>query len=106
MIEEEAVPQDKEEAAAMDEVGVLTTTLTTWGQEWCNYNSRYDKSQVEYYNCHKFGHYSRECKAPNNKVEEKANYADQKIEERSTLLLAQNADDGAQENTWFPSYVR
>ncbi|GJX04271.1 ribonuclease H-like domain-containing protein [Tanacetum coccineum] len=32
-----------------------------------NDTARYDKSKVECFNCHKMGHFSRECKAPRNK---------------------------------------
>ncbi|GJT21138.1 hypothetical protein Tco_0891075 [Tanacetum coccineum] len=32
-----------------------------------NDTARYDKSKVEYFNYHKMGHFSRECRAPRNK---------------------------------------
>ncbi|GKE96040.1 putative ribonuclease H-like domain-containing protein [Tanacetum coccineum] len=32
-----------------------------------NDNAGYDKSKMECYNCHKLGHFSRECKAPRSK---------------------------------------
>ncbi|PKA46763.1 hypothetical protein AXF42_Ash015657 [Apostasia shenzhenica] len=56
-----------------------------------SYNSRYDKSHVECYNCHKQDHFSWECKNITNEVEEKANTIEKKQEreEEPTLLLAQ-----------------
>ncbi|GJW06155.1 putative ribonuclease H-like domain-containing protein, partial [Tanacetum coccineum] len=32
-----------------------------------NDTARYDKSKVEYFKCHKMGHFARECKAPRSK---------------------------------------
>ena len=74
---------------------------STQGRRRGKYNSRYDKSSVQCYNCHKFGHYSRKCRAPNNRIKEKTNYTEQKTEECETLLLAQNSDDKGIENTWY-----
>ncbi|KAK9100717.1 hypothetical protein Scep_024147 [Stephania cephalantha] len=62
-------------------------------------NSRYDKSQVRCYNCQKFGHYASECRAPNNKIEEKANYVEEKTDGKETLLLAREESDGGQANS-------
>ena len=61
-------------------------------------NSRHEKSQVEYFNCHKFGHYARECRTPNSRIEEKVNYAEEKREENDTVLLAYNNNNEGQEN--------
>ena len=64
-------------------------------------NSRYDKSQVQCYNCQKFGHYASECRAPNNRVDEKINYVEEKTDEKETLFLAQKEGDCGQTNSWY-----
>ncbi|KAL5565536.1 hypothetical protein UlMin_028700 [Ulmus minor] len=72
---------------------------STRGRGRGNSNSRYDKSQVQCYNCQKFGHYASECRAPNNGVEEKANYMEEKTDDKETLLLARKETDGVQANS-------
>ena len=74
---------------------------STRGRGRGNSNSRYDKSQVRCYNCQKFGHYASECRAPNNRVEEKANYMEEKTDDKETLLLARKETDGVQANSWY-----
>ncbi|XP_015166980.1 uncharacterized protein [Solanum tuberosum] len=60
---------------------------------------RYDKSKIECYNCHKFGHYSWECRS---NVEEKVNIVDNnKDEDKSTLLLALKEEDRDDCNSWY-----
>ncbi|KAE8655864.1 hypothetical protein F3Y22_tig00117016pilonHSYRG00207 [Hibiscus syriacus] len=46
------------------------------------------------------GH-ERECRAPNNKSEEKANYVEEKTDGKETLLLARKETDGGQANSWY-----
>ncbi|KAJ7976200.1 Retrovirus-related Pol polyprotein from transposon TNT 1-94 [Quillaja saponaria] len=54
---------------------------------------RYDKSNVECYNCHKFGHFASKCRNT-NVVEENANLLEYKEEvEEPTLLLAFKGDE-------------
>ncbi|KAE8735609.1 hypothetical protein F3Y22_tig00000340pilonHSYRG00771 [Hibiscus syriacus] len=74
---------------------------STRGRGRINPNSRRDKSQVRCYNCQKFGHYASECRAPNNKIEEKANYVEEKTDGKETLLLARKETDGGQANSWY-----
>ncbi|XP_020688719.2 uncharacterized protein LOC110104092 [Dendrobium catenatum] len=63
---------------------------------------RYDKSQVMCYNCQKFGHYAAECRTPNNnKVEEKANYVEERSQQDGTLLLAYKENEKGGDNTWY-----
>ncbi|KAE8697001.1 hypothetical protein F3Y22_tig00110637pilonHSYRG00668 [Hibiscus syriacus] len=44
---------------------------------------------------------SRECRALNNKIEEKANYVEEKTDGKETLLLARKETDGGQANSWY-----
>ncbi|KAK6128440.1 hypothetical protein DH2020_037808 [Rehmannia glutinosa] len=55
----------------------------TSGRERRNPRTRYEKSQTKCYNCQKFGHYASECRAPKNKVEEKAHYVENKTKKMS-----------------------
>ncbi|KAL5809730.1 hypothetical protein ACOSQ3_030421 [Xanthoceras sorbifolium] len=74
---------------------------STRGRGRGNSNSRYDKSQVQYYNCQKFGHYASECRSPSSKVDERSNYTEVKTEEKETVLLACRDNDGDQKNAWY-----
>ncbi|KAK6133731.1 hypothetical protein DH2020_032442 [Rehmannia glutinosa] len=58
----------------------------TSGRRRSNPRTRYEKSQTKCYNCQKFGHYASECRAPKNKVEEKAHYVENKNEEDVNLF--------------------
>nr|XP_009777909.1 PREDICTED: uncharacterized protein LOC104227368 [Nicotiana sylvestris] len=64
-----------------------------------NNGQRYDKSNIECYNCHKFGYYSWKC---HSNVEEKANLVDDKKDEyESTLLMALKEEDKNDCNSWY-----
>ena len=75
---------------------------STKGRGRCNLRSRYDKSQVQCYNCQKFWRYDSECRAPSTIIDERVNYIEKKNGEDGTLLLACNDTSGDQENTWYP----
>ncbi|KAM1823768.1 hypothetical protein FF1_025765 [Malus domestica] len=64
-------------------------------------NLRYEKSQVQCYNCQKFGHYAWECRTPNNRLDEKVNYVKEDKEENGVVLLACKNNDGDQDYTWY-----
>ena len=49
---------------------------------------RYEKSHIECFNCHKFGHYASKCRYYTNGVEERANFVNNEECEELTLLLA------------------
>ncbi|KAK6119274.1 hypothetical protein DH2020_046983 [Rehmannia glutinosa] len=60
---------------------------STRGRGRGNSYSRYDKSQVQCYNCQKFGHYARDCRNPNTRVNERANSVEEKKEDGANVLL-------------------
>ena len=61
--------------------------------------SRSDKSHIKCYNCNKYGHYASECRS--RRVEERANFVEDKGGEEGTLLLACKDKDECQENKWY-----
>ncbi|RVW73046.1 Retrovirus-related Pol polyprotein from transposon RE1 [Vitis vinifera] len=65
-------------------------------------NQQFDKSKVECFRCHKFGHYRSECytKLPNDKEKrEKSNYAEKK--EVETLLMVVQVNEQPQAEVWY-----
>ncbi|KAH0737668.1 hypothetical protein KY290_036373 [Solanum tuberosum] len=60
----------------------------------------FDKSKVECYRCHKFGHYQSECytRLPNEK-DEKSNFVESK--ETETLLMATQAHEEPLQDVWY-----
>ncbi|XP_016540702.2 uncharacterized protein LOC107841243 [Capsicum annuum] len=70
--------------------------------QYSTYDSTFDKSQIEYYHCHKYGHYKSECGTNlySDKGErEKSNFTKQKEEE--TLLMAYHVQEKSHSNKWY-----
>ncbi|KAL3537358.1 hypothetical protein ACH5RR_000724 [Cinchona calisaya] len=62
---------------------------------------RYDTSNIECHNCHKYWHYSLECLSASKK-EQKANLVDNKQEtEEPTLLLVVKHEERDGSSTWY-----
>ncbi|XP_058751460.1 uncharacterized protein LOC131624520 [Vicia villosa] len=66
------------------------------GNSWL----RYEKSQIKCFNCNKVGHYASECRF-SKKVEEKANFVEEKVGEEETLLLACQNQVEEKRNKWY-----
>ncbi|XP_068329911.1 uncharacterized protein [Pyrus communis] len=64
-------------------------------------NLRYEKSQIQCYNCQKFRHYAWECRALSNRLDKKVNYVKEEKEENGIVLLACKNNDGDQDYTWY-----
>ena len=62
---------------------------------------RYEKSQVQCYNCQKFGHYAWEFRASSNRLDEKVNYVKEEKEDNGIVLLACKNNDRDQDYTWY-----
>ncbi|KAJ0963177.1 hypothetical protein J5N97_028299 [Dioscorea zingiberensis] len=60
---------------------------------------RYDKSNVECFSCHKFGHYSSECRYKDN--DQRAHCIQQDEEENHALLMVTSANETSDNHTWF-----
>ncbi|KHN05994.1 Retrovirus-related Pol polyprotein from transposon TNT 1-94, partial [Glycine soja] len=78
---------------------ILRSLIAKFNYVVCAIKERYDKSNVECFNCHKYGHYSWECRT---NVEEKVNLVDDKEEvEESTLLLSLNNGEKEDKCLWY-----
>jgi len=66
------------------------------------YNSKsLDKSKIECYRCHKFGHYKSECRIDLSKVcGEESNFAEQEEEEISLLMVCHMKEE-TNKNVWY-----
>ncbi|XP_028065737.1 uncharacterized protein LOC114268722 [Camellia sinensis] len=69
------------------------------------YNNRlgFDKSNVQCYQCHKFGHYSNECRSrTTTETREQANFAKEETNKVGpTVLFVHHGDTENQNNVWY-----
>ncbi|XP_022897430.1 uncharacterized protein LOC111411096 [Olea europaea var. sylvestris] len=76
------------------------------GQVHWNYSSkrgcgkRYDKSNVQCYTCHKYGHYAFECRSDTTNNEERVNYVEVKKDEELLLLLLATKEENDKQS-WY-----
>ncbi|XP_038875143.1 uncharacterized protein LOC120067679 [Benincasa hispida] len=65
-----------------------------------NNNSRLDKSNIQYYRCHKFVHYKSECTTNfNHEKREQSNFIEEK--EQETLLMTCHHNKELGTNIWY-----
>ncbi|GMQ07023.1 hypothetical protein CsSME_00051392 [Camellia sinensis var. sinensis] len=71
----------------------------------CGYNNRpgFDKSNVQCYLCHKFGHYNNECRSrATTEAGEQANFAEEETNKVGpTVLFVHHGDTKNQNNVWY-----
>ncbi|KAE8681124.1 hypothetical protein F3Y22_tig00111342pilonHSYRG00188 [Hibiscus syriacus] len=87
----EVEAMDEVEVEVVDEAGITTITIptTTMRNEKAQHEAVEELIQTQ------------KCRAPNNKIEEKANYVEKKTDGKETLLLARKETDGGQANSWY-----
>lgn len=75
----------------------------TRGRGRGGYYKKGDKSQVQCYNCNRFGHFSYECYRNNQvKVDESSNLTVKDNQQKDvTVLLAYNGEEEKQKNRWY-----
>lgn len=68
-----------------------------------SYNSKFfDKSNIECYRCHKFGHFQYECPTDLSKMHrEESNFVEQDDEEEISLLMVCHTKEETNKNLWF-----
>ncbi|GKV45648.1 hypothetical protein SLEP1_g52709 [Rubroshorea leprosula] len=62
---------------------------------------RYDKSNVECYNCHKYGHYSSECRYKDNTQKAHCVQGDDDVDSSHALLMVTAIGETPNFHTWF-----
>jgi len=62
----------------------------------------FDKSNIECYRCHKFGHFQYECQTDFSKLHgEESNFVEQDDEEKISLLMVCHIKEETNKNLWF-----
>ena len=75
-------------------------------QQSTDYESKWDKSNIECFRCHKFGHYRSECRTNLQKENgDQSNFAENKEEEEeeeeATILMACHTIEENHQNLWY-----